>query len=72
MQSEIYKKLEEPSHQWIKCNIYPGKVSAIISMQEQIIETRVWKRKRGLVVDTNLGRLCGEVSEGGHAHHLWM
>ena len=40
MQSEIYKGLAEPSHQCMKCNINPAKVSAIINMQEQMIETR--------------------------------
>ena len=49
MQNEIYKGLEELSHQWMRCNINPAKVSAIINMQEQMIETRPWKRNRGLV-----------------------
>ena len=31
MQSEIYKGLEEPSHQEMKCNINPAKVSTIIN-----------------------------------------
>ena len=39
VQSEIYKGLEEPSHQWMKCNVNPAKVSAIITIQEPIIET---------------------------------
>ena len=43
VQSKIYKELEEPSHQWMKCNVNPAKVSAIINMQEQITETRAWK-----------------------------
>ena len=64
MQSEIYKELEEPSHQWIKCSINPAKVSAIINMREQITETRAWKRNRGLVVDTDLCKLSGKVPGG--------
>ena len=64
MQSEIYKGLEEPSHQWMRCNINPAKVSAIINVQQQMIETRVWKRNRGIVVHTDICRLCGEVPEG--------
>ena len=64
VQSEIYKGLVEPSHQWIKCNINPAKVSAIINMQEQMIETRAWKCNKGLVVDTDLCKLWGEVPEG--------
>ena len=51
MQSEIYKGPEEPRHQWMKCNINPAKVRAIINMQEQMIETRAWKRNRSLVLD---------------------
>ena len=52
MQIEIhvYKQLEEPSHQWLKCNINSAKVGSIIKMLEQVIETKAWKR---LVVDTD-------------------
>ena len=39
MQSEIHKRLKEPSQQWMKCNINPPKASSIINMQEQVIET---------------------------------
>ena len=48
----------------MKCNINPAKVSTIINMQEQMIETRAWKHSRGLVVYTGLCRLCGKVPEG--------
>ena len=64
MQSKIYKGFEAPSHQWMKCNINPAKVSTIINIQEQMIKTRTWRRNRGLVVDTDLCRLCSEVPEG--------
>ena len=63
MQIEIYKQLGEPSNQWLKCNINSAKVSSIIKMPEQGTETRAWKRNRGLVVDTDLRRSCGEVPE---------
>ena len=36
MQSGIYKGLEKPSNQWMKFNMNPTKVSAIINMQEQL------------------------------------
>ena len=62
--NDILDKTEEPSHLWMKCNINPAKVSTIINMQEQMIKTKTWKRKRGLVADTDLSRLCGEVPEG--------
>ena len=61
MQSKIYYI---PSHQWMRCNINPAKVGTNINMQQQMIETRAWKRKRGLVVDRDLCRLCGDVPEG--------
>ena len=40
MQSEHYKGFDMESHQWLKCNIEARKVSAIINMKEQMIETR--------------------------------
>jgi len=64
MQSEIYKGMDENCHQWMKCNIDPRKVSAIINMQEQMVETRAWKRNRGIAVVTDKCRLCGEFVEG--------
>ena len=64
MQSDIYKGLDKSCHQWMKCNIDPKKVSAIINMQEQMVETRAWKRNRGLAVETDKCRLCGDAVEG--------
>ena len=52
MQSEYYKGFDMESHQWLECNIDVRKVSAIINMQEQMIETRGWKASRGLNVTT--------------------
>ena len=54
MQSEHYVE----SHQWLECNIDARKVSAIINMQEQMIETRGWKASGGLNVTTENVRLC--------------
>ena len=48
MQSEHYKGFDLESHKWLECNIDVRKVSAIINMQEQMIETRGWKANRGL------------------------
>ena len=62
MQSEIYKKLDNDGHEWLKCNIDPTKVAAIANMQEQMIETRAWKKNRGLTNETDLCRLCGKFS----------
>jgi len=64
MQSEIYKQLDEESFQWMKCNIDPRKVSSIVNMQEQMVETRAWKRNRGISVESDKCRLCGQRVEG--------
>ena len=68
LQSEIYRGLDDCSHQWLSTNIDPKKVSAIIGMQEQMVETRAWKKLRGLEVTTELCRLCSEHRET--VHHL--
>ena len=47
MQSQFYKGLEEESHGWLGCNIEPKKVSAILNMQEQMIEIRGRKKTIG-------------------------
>jgi hypothetical protein len=63
MQSEVYKNLVEADHQWMECNNNPKKVSAVISMQEQMVETAGWKMIRGLPVATDKCRLCNEHKE---------
>ena len=50
MQSEHYKEFDMESYQWLKCNIDARKVSAIINMQEKMIETRGWKAMRPLKI----------------------
>ena len=67
-QSEIYKGLDKESHEWLNCNINPKKVVAIISVQEQMVETRWWKKHRGINVETEMGRLCNDQRE--IVHHL--
>ena len=64
MQSDIYQGLDANCHEWMKCNIDPRKVSEIMNMQEQMVETRAWKRNRGLALETDKCRLCGEFVEG--------
>ena len=46
MQSEHYKRFDMESHQWLECNIDARKVSAIINMQEQMIENKRVERKQ--------------------------
>ena len=63
MQSEYYKGFDMESHQRLECNTDARKVSAIINMQEQVIETRGWKASRGLTVTTENCRLCDAYKE---------
>ena len=47
---------------WWKCNTEPRKTSATFASQEQMIETRAWKKIRGLIDDDKC-QLCGEHRE---------
>ena len=46
----------------MKCNTDPRKTASIFALQEQMIETKAWKKMRGLVDQDNC-RLCGECKE---------
>ena len=59
MQSEIYKKQDWKCHIWLEHNLTPRKTSAMMSMLEQMIETRAWKAARGLTECCKC-RSCGE------------
>ena len=48
MQSEIYKKQDKKCNVWLQQNPTRRKTSSLVSMIEQIIETRAWKKFRGL------------------------
>lgn len=68
MQSEIFQQLSSKEYfSWIKCNIDPKKVGAIMQVQEkdmerQIEETKAWKVNRGMSLDDRC-RLCGDGKE---------
>ena len=62
LQSEIPKLYGEDDFGWLKCNTDPRKTSSIFALQEQMIETKAWKKIRGLVDDDSC-RLCGEHRE---------
>ena len=63
LRSEVYKKRDEESHRWLQCNIEPKKVASIIAVQEQMVETRVWKANRGLPVESDKCRICRQAKE---------
>ena len=62
-------KLDGKCHKWLESNLNPKKkVGSIINLQEQMVETRSWKKNRGLEVETDLCRVCGKYRET--IHHL--
>ena len=62
LQSKIPKQYGDEDYGWLKWNTDPRKTSSIFALQEQVIETRAWKKIRGLVKDDKC-RLCGEHRE---------
>ena len=52
-------KQDEKCNIWLEQNLTPRKTSAIMSMIEQMVETRTWKEVRGLT-ENSQWRLCKE------------
>ena len=50
-QSKLYREQEQECHVWLSQNLNHGKTAAIITMLEQMVETRSWKEARGLIND---------------------
>ena len=67
LQSEILKEYSEEDSGWLKYNTDPRKTSSIFTLQEQMVETRAWKKIKGLV-ECDKCRLCGEHRKT--VHHL--
>ena len=57
MQSEIYRKQDQTCNLWLEQKLSPKKTAAIISMLEQMVETKAWKVTRRLS-ECNKCRLC--------------
>ena len=62
MESEIYKKQDEKCNIWLEQKLTPRKRPAIISMIEQMVETRARKEVRELTENSQC-RLCKEQQE---------
>ena len=62
MWSAVYKKQDQQCNLWLEQNITPPKTASIMSMLEQMVETRAWKVTRGLTEDGKC-RLCREQKE---------
>ena len=61
-QSQLYRGQEQEYHTWLPQNLNPGKTAAIMTMLEQMVETRSWKEARGLTDDGSC-RICIQHSE---------
>ncbi len=55
-QSQLYQEQEEECHWWLNQNLHGRKTAAIMTMLEQMVETRSWKASRGLVQTGRNGR----------------
>ena len=60
LQSELYIKQHDECNMWLKPRLEPRKTGAIMNLQENMLETRVWKVTRGLICADDKCRLCGE------------
>ena len=61
-QSQVYQEQEEECHSWLGQNLHGRKTSSIMTMLEQMVETRSWKVSRGLAQDKQC-RVCHERDE---------
>ena len=61
-QSQFYQEQEEECRLWLKQNLHGPKTSSIMTMLEQMVETRSWKAARGLTQDKRC-RVCYERDE---------
>ena len=62
MQNEMYKKQDKKCNIWLEQNSISRRTSTIKLMIEQMIETRAWKKVRGLT-ENSQRRLCKEQQE---------
>ena len=47
-QSQFYQEQEKECHTWLNKNLQGKKTSSIMTMLEQMVETKRWKLSRGL------------------------
>ena len=48
-QSKFFREQEEECHLLLNQNLHPRNTSSIMSVLEQMVETRSWKATRGLI-----------------------
>jgi len=56
-QSQTYREQEEECHAWLNQSLHGRKTASIMTMLEQMVETRCWKVARGLAHDKRC-RVC--------------
>ena len=62
MQSEIFRKQDESCNLWLRQNTTSRKTASVMTMLEQMVETKSWKASRGLA-EYSKCRLCGQQRE---------
>ena len=62
-QSKLYREQEQECHVWLSQNRNSGKTAAIMTMLEQMVETRSEKEARGLIDDGRYRIICNQYSE---------
>ena len=61
-QSQFYQEQGDECHLWLSQNLHERKTSSIMTMLEQMMETRSWKAATGLVQDGHC-RVCPKRDE---------
>ena len=61
MQSEIFRKQDESCNLWLRQNLTPRKTVMVMTMLEQMVETKAWEPSRRL--ECSKCRLCGQQKE---------
>ena len=59
---DLYRRQEQECHLWLKQRLTRRKTGSIMTVTEQMAETRGWKVARGLIEDGRC-RLCREISD---------
>ena len=49
LQSDLYRRQEQEFHLWVRQKLTPRKTASIMTVIEQMVETRGWKVARGLI-----------------------
>ena len=55
MQSELLKKFEYDDQRWLQYTHSPGRLQLFSILQEQIVETKGWKKMQGMTDKISAG-----------------